>query len=284
MTRNRKLALAAAWLLVILFINSINATSELMERARQGPPVESWKPFVWEYTSGVAMWLLIPAILWLDRRLPLRDSRWRLPAAVHAAATVAFSLAHVAMMVGMRKVIYVLNGQHYDFGNVPVELLYEYRKDFVSYFLVLGAIYAWRLFQARRAGAAYEDNDERADLPRFLVRNRGRTYHIASEDIDWVEAAGNYVLLHVGGETHPLRDTMKGIENRLGDGFCRVHRSTVVNLDRVDRTLPAGGGEFYVRLHNGTELKCSRTLKDVLQRRLESGAVTPDRSASGAAH
>jgi DNA-binding LytR/AlgR family response regulator len=66
---------------------------------------------------------------------------------------------------------------------------------------------------------------------------------------------------------------MKGIEERLGDDFCRVHRSTVVNLACVDRTLPSSGGELFLRLKDGTELKCSRMLKDRLLQQLERRAI-----------
>ena len=273
MTRNRTLTIVAAWVLVFLFVNTINATSVLMEHARQGPPVDTWKPFVWEYSSGIATLLLLPLILQLDRRMPMRDGRWRLPAFLHVAATVPFSLLHVGMMVSMRKIVYALLGQQYLFGNIALELLYEYRKDFVTYFLILAAFYAWRLSLAHQRGASYDGADSGAAGSLFLIRDRGRIHRIAAAKIDWIEAAGNYVLLHVGAATHPLRDTMKGIEERLGDDFCRVHRSTVVNLACVDRTLPSSGGELFVRLRDGTELKCSRMLKDRLQQQLERRAI-----------
>lgn len=267
------MTIVASWVLVFLFVHTINATSVVMERARQGPPVDTWEPFVWEYSSGIATLLLVPLILRLDRRMPMRDGRWRLPALLHVAATVPFSLLHVGMMVGMRKIVYALLGQQYLFGNIALELLYEYRKDFVTYFLILATFYAWRGFLARQRGARYDGADSSAAGPLFLIRDRGRMHRIAAAEIDWIEAAGNYVLLHVGAATHPLRDTMKGIEERLGDDFCRVHRSTVVNLAYVDRTLPSSGGELFVRLRDGTELKCSRMLKDRLLQQLERRAV-----------
>lgn len=261
------------WVLVFLIINTIGATSEIMERARQGPEIALWKPFLWEYSSGFVVLVLIPLILKLDSRFPFRNSSWRIPGAVHLLATVPFSITHVAMMVGIRKAVYASLGENYDFGNLPVELLYEYRKDVLTYFLILGALYSWRRYRAQHSGAAY--GEEPAEL-QFQVRNRGRSWRINAADIDWIESAGNYVLLHVGTATHPLRDTMKDIMARLGEPFYRLHRTIIVNLDRVDQTLPSPGGQLHVRLTDGTELKCSRTQRDGLQQQLENrSAVHP---------
>lgn len=278
MTRSRLLRAAALWILLVAFVNSINATSVLMERARQGPSVDVWEPFAWEYSSGLATLALVPLILMLDRRRPFRERRWRGTALVHVAATVPFSLLHVALMVGMRKLVYALAGSRYVFGNVPVELLYEYRKDFITYFVILGLIYGWRLYRARRRGAVYDEAVGDAVPTTFSIRDRDRVTRVAAADIDWIEAAGNYVLLHVGAATHPLRETMKGIEARLGDAFCRIHRSILVNVARIERTRPAPGGALYVRLTDGTELKCGRTSRHVLLERLEARAhgVTGD--------
>lgn len=259
------------WVLLFAVLAGINSTSVLMEYARRGHAVEPWEPFAWEYTSAAAMLLLIPLILYVERRWPFTRDSWKAAAILHVGATVPFSLLHVGTMTGLRKMIYAMQGRVYDFGNVPVELLYEYRKDFVSYFFILGIVYAWRAIRQQRSGAAYESGAKAEPETRFLVRHRGRVSRVAAPEIDWVEAAGNYVLLHAGNRIHPLRDTMKGIESRLGPGFCRVHRSTIVNLSRIDRTASAPSGELYVKLDNGQELKCGRTHQDGLLRALEAG-------------
>ncbi len=259
------------WVLLFGVLAGINSTSVLMEYARRGHAIEPWEPFTWEYTSAAGMLLLIPLILYAERRWPFTRDSWKAAATVHVGATVPFSLLHVGTMVGLRKMIYALQGRIYDFGNVPVEMLYEYRKDFVSYFFILGIVYAWRAIRQRQSGATYESVAKAEREARFLVRHRGRVSRVAAPEIDWVEAAGNYVLLHAGNRIHPLRDTMKEIETRLGPGFCRVHRSTIVNLSRIDRTASAPGGELYVTLDDGQELKCGRSYQDGLLRALEAG-------------
>lgn len=260
-----------AWLAYVLIADLIGATSVLFERARQGSTGNIWEPFVWEYTSGAALLILIPFVLWLDKRQPLRPGSWKSALLVHCAATVPFSLLHSGIMVSLRKAIYALRGGHYDFGNVPIELIYEYRKDLMTYFFVLGAVYAYRMFRANHTGAHYDQSAE-STASQFFVKKRGQIHRIPPGSVDWVEAAGNYVILHVGKSSHPLRDTMTGIAERLGNTFCRVHRSTIVNLDRVKTTLPAPGGDLIVRLQDGTDVRCSRTARSDFERRMAAQA------------
>ena len=77
-----------------------------------------------------------------------------------------------------------------------------------------------------------------------------------------MEAAGNYLRLHVGGKTHLLRETMNNLEARLDpDRFWRIHRSTIVNVDRIRELQPLFHGDYVVVLHDGKELTLSRTYR-----------------------
>ena len=94
---------------------------------------------------------------------------------------------------------------------------------------------------------------------RFLVKGDGQMYFVAVNDIDWVEAYGNYVRLHVGKGVHLIRETLGNIERKLDPTrFARVHRSSIVNLDRVARMDLWGAGDYMVLLKDGTKLKLSR--------------------------
>ncbi len=101
---------------------------------------------------------------------------------------------------------------------------------------------------------------EGAGFPRrFLVKGDGQMYFVAVDDIDWVEAYGNYVRLHVGKGVHLIRETLGNIERKLDPArFARVHRSSIVNLDRVARMDLWGAGDYIVLLKDGTKLKLSR--------------------------
>jgi two-component system LytT family response regulator len=104
---------------------------------------------------------------------------------------------------------------------------------------------------------------------RLVVKSGGRLFFLRAEEIDWIEAAGNYVRLHVGSEGHLLRETMTSIEARLNpDIFFRIHRSHIVNIERIKELQPWFNGEYVVILRNGTQLTLSRGYREKLQERL----------------
>ncbi len=110
-------------------------------------------------------------------------------------------------------------------------------------------------------------------LERVTIKSGGRIYFVKAEDIDWVEAAGNYLRLHAGGQTHLLRETMNGLEGRLDpERFWRIHRSTIVNVDRVQELQPLFHGDYAVILHDGSRLSLSRKfrnrIEDLLPRKM----------------
>lgn len=106
-------------------------------------------------------------------------------------------------------------------------------------------------------------------LQRLVIKSGGRIFFLRAEEIDWIEASGNYVRLHVGKESHLLRETMNGIEARLDPArFVRVHRSTMVNLDRIKEVHPWFRGDHVIILRDGTRLTLSRSCWEKLEARL----------------
>jgi two-component system, LytTR family, response regulator len=114
--------------------------------------------------------------------------------------------------------------------------------------------------------------DLRRDQPRsdrLVVKSGGRLFFLRTDEIDWVEAAGNYVRLHVGPASHLLRETMNAIEGRLDpEKFFRIHRSRIVNMERIQELQPWLNGEYAVLLRTGTRLTLSRGYREKLQDRL----------------
>jgi two-component system LytT family response regulator len=106
----------------------------------------------------------------------------------------------------------------------------------------------------------------------FLVRTRDKAVFLKAETIDWVEAADYYVTLHAGGRSHLLRETMANIELALDpDRFARVHRSAIVNLERVKEVQPLMAGDSVVVLEDGTQVPLSRSRRGAFERRLTGG-------------
>jgi two-component system LytT family response regulator len=105
-------------------------------------------------------------------------------------------------------------------------------------------------------------NDGRP-LERIVVKSRGRVYFVRVEDIDWIEASGHYLTLHVGREAHLIRETIANLEPRLNRRrFVRVRRSAIVNIDRIKELLPTFHGEYEVVLQNGVRVSSGRAYSD----------------------
>jgi two-component system LytT family response regulator len=106
-------------------------------------------------------------------------------------------------------------------------------------------------------------------LERLMVKSDGRIYFVRIDDVDWIEAAGNYVRLHVGKENHLLRETLTALEKKLDPArFVRIHRSTVVNLERIRELQPVFHGDYVIVLRDGQELAVSRGFRDNLKEAL----------------
>jgi two-component system, LytTR family, response regulator len=107
---------------------------------------------------------------------------------------------------------------------------------------------------------------------RIAIRNNGRVIFLRLGEIDWIEAADNYVCLHCGKDTHILRETMSELEARLDPArFIRVHRSAIVNLDCIKELQPWFRGDYKVMLNDGTELTLTKNHREKLESRLLLG-------------
>ena len=101
-----------------------------------------------------------------------------------------------------------------------------------------------------------------ASYSRFVIKSGGRIRFVNVEDIHYVEAAGDYVRLHTDEKVHLLRETMSGMQDRLPDTFLRIHRSTIVDTERIAELQPYGNSEFIVVLASGEKLKLSRSYRE----------------------
>ena len=121
--------------------------------------------------------------------------------------------------------------------------------------------------------AARESKDLSTRPERIVVRSGGRVVFVKTAELDWIEAAGDYVMLHAGKKSWLHRETISGMETQLEcSGFARIHRSTLVNLERVSEMRSLDNGEYRVLLHDGVALKLSRNYRQAVQR-LSNGHV-----------
>lgn len=116
------------------------------------------------------------------------------------------------------------------------------------------------------AGAETLENKRQTD-DRLIIKSAGRVIFVPMDEIDWIEAAANYIRLHVTGrQSHLFRQPISRIAERLDSSrFIRIHRSYIVNVSRIRELQPCNSGEFIVSLRDGKELPCSRTYRRALQ-------------------
>jgi two-component system LytT family response regulator len=124
----------------------------------------------------------------------------------------------------------------------------------------------WRLLDALARTTPKSQSDRR-----FAIRAGGRIVFLEIDEIDWVEAAANYVKVHAGKESYVLRERIGRILERLDPNqFVRIHRSTIANVRRVKELQPCNSGEYIVVLKDGKELSCSRGYRAGMQRLIET--------------
>lgn len=268
---------------IYMFINNtINASSDWMEATRNNsvPEFSLWEPFVWEYSSALSTFILLPLLFWWFSKVPFSLSRISRFIGLHIFATLIFSGLHVGLMVMLREGIYMLMGGNYDFGNIPVEFFYEYRKDAWGFVFLMLIFYAYRFIHSRLKGEASlisaqaqhsSSSEPSEDAPEhLLVKKLDKEFLVKVSHIEWLEAAGNYVNLHVGGRIYPLRSTLSKLLPRLASkGFMQIHRSYGVNMNKIDSigALPSGDGEIH--LIGGKTLNLSRRYKEAFKDRLK---------------
>ena len=263
--------LPAVW--TVLFAVSIATRTyvAVADEARRGHVISFGRPLTEEITSHLVIAALLPALYWLHRRFPIGGAPHNL--LVHVAAVVPFSLLHTTGMAALRLLwLNAVVGIPYTFPLTVDRLQYEFAKDLVSYLMlttgVLALHYLMQRYDAAKARPEMPPVPMATPMPvpvtappeRFTVRKRGGSEVLVEmADIDWIEASGNYAILHVGGETYEIRSSLSKLEGELDPKrFVRVHKSYVVNIARVAEVTPWVSGDWRIRLQDGAEVNLSR--------------------------
>lgn len=249
-------------------IAAINAASWWTDAVRMGLTVDPLQPWLYEFTSIVAILALVPLVILLERRFSLTPGKLVRTLAVLAAGSVAFSLLHVAGMVLLRTLLapLVLGGSYWFFDDPLTDLIYEFRKDVFPYAGIIAIATLSRSVEESRREAAAARAEAR-ETGRLTLKSGGRSFFIDAGATEWARAAGNYAEIRAGGRTWLPRVTLTALEQQLreaGVDMVRVHRSHIVNRAMVTEIVPAGDGDFRVRLRDGSEVRGSRRYRDQL--------------------
>lgn len=280
--RWRRPAEIGFWVCVLVIQAVTNSLVTTMDLRQSGRSLLPWEPWMWELTSAVVVGLLIPAIIVFERRFPLRWATLAGNLGWHFLGSLLFCALHVALMMGLRLAFYAAAGVNYEPGGWLGRFGYEFLKDLRSYTLILVTLLGYRLLMLRLQGEArvldappapaQAAGTPPAPTPaarpeRFLVRKLRREFLIAAADIEWLQAQGNYVGLHVNGHDYLVRSTLAEFLEQLDPAhFARVHRSWAVNLGRVAEIEPLESGDARLSMQGGGHVPCSRRYREALGR------------------
>lgn len=239
----------------------VNAASLIDQRRALGQPIAHWQAWVLESTSFAAWLVLLPLMLVFANRLLSRS----LPLATlgHIMACAAVSLAHTALIAVMRTAAFALAGEGYAPSEAWTDrLLFEARKDLMTYILILAVFLLARQLVSRPLATLPSRSDE---TPLIEVRDGSRVVILRPAEIDWVGAAGNYVELHGSFGSQLARRTMADLESELAPhGFVRVHRSHLVRRAAIAAMETRQSGDFDIVLRSGAVISGSRRFRQNL--------------------
>lgn len=239
----------------------VNAASLIDQRRALGQPIARWQAWVLEGTSFAAWLALLPIVLVFAARLASRPPP--LATLGHAAGCIVVSLAHTALMAGMRIAVFALAGEDYSPTDAWSDrLLFEARKDVITYVSVLAVYLLARRLVTRPIQFPPAPPEETALIE---VRDGSRVVMLRPREIDWVSSAGNYVELHGSFGSQLARRTMADLETELTPhGFVRVHRSHLVRRAAIATTETRQSGDFDITLRSGAVISGSRRFRQNL--------------------
>lgn len=229
----------------------------LMLHAGTGAPTGEplWCTAIAETSSGLVVLALVPLVDRLVGRFPFSaGARWR-SLAVHLAAILPFSIAHVLGMIALRELAFGLAGSDYAFGSVGNWLGEELPKDIVTYALIVAVVTGLNRLLAGPAKAVSDETDR----VMFAVSGHGRTVLVRADAVRRVEASGNYVTLHTAEGAHLYRSTLRDVSARLPAGrFLQVHRSHLIRPQDVAAVDRLRSGDWLLALGDGSVVPMSR--------------------------
>jgi DNA-binding LytR/AlgR family response regulator len=227
-------------------------------------------------TAGVLGASATPALLILAKRFPIRRDGARRAALVNLGVVVVLALALVVLSCVLAA--WVLRGEAAPSGAYLLGELSAHTALVAVYLAgFLAAVHVRRRFAdagpSHPASREIAGNEWQTFLP---VKERGRLTLLDVRSVDWIETQGNYQALHASGAVHLVRETSMRLSARLDPSrFVRIHRQSIVALDRVCKIEPLSNGDAAVRLSTGAKLRVTRRHREALRRLLELRFLDP---------
>ena len=267
------------WLSFWTVLGLAFAAQVFLAGQRLGQPSDTWGQAIRMSLPDWYVWGLFALLVArLKERVPIDAISWGYNFAFHVAASLLVALAHLAISVPLQTVLQVVSGEPRHISTYFVNnFATVYLWNVVVYWSILAGVHArdyrrdlrehrrraaeleTRLQELHATAAVAEEPAARRHPERLLVAEDGRSFFVRTADVDWIEAARNYVRLHAGDRVHTVRTTLATLEARLDpERFRRISRSALVNLDRVREVQPWFHGDAVVILESGARVSLSR--------------------------
>ena len=244
------------WLAFLLVLEPGN----LIRAARAGLALSASSEALRMACAALMGAIVTPGVFWLSRRLPVRGARGLRNGALLLGAFAALALALITIGALMSAWL------------PPNAIRGGVAEQVGGNLLLLTLAMAVLAAAPQLRDVISEARARRPAAPAAIpVKRRGETLLVQPGEIDWIEAQGNYLALHVGTQVHTIRGTLGRMERDLDPGcFLRIHRRAIVNVARVRRLQPIASGDALIQLDGGAELRVSRSYGKALKEKLPS--------------
>jgi DNA-binding LytR/AlgR family response regulator len=256
----------AFWPVAIGFFWTLDTFTKLQDRARTGVGPDDFRLITEQATSAAAALGMVLFVSWWTRRFELDLGRPLRSGVALIAGSVLFAAGHYALIVLFRILVFYFAGRQYGHAQSHLEnLLFEFQKDIKIFLSMVAIMGVYRHFRAAGPAASVGDPEPAsADtaMSKLLVQTGRGERVLDAAQIDYLQAARNYVSVHADGQEFVVRETLGNLENSLPDSrFVRTHRSYVVNIDRVTEIRPTDSGAWRVLLSSGADVPLSRSYR-----------------------
>ncbi len=251
------------WLGLLILANAVVSTlSGAHDAAQHGGRYDLVRPAYFEATGALATLLLLPMLRRGIHLLARCRSRITMIGTASLMASL-YSIAHIAMLIPMRKASFGIVGGSYHFDWLA-QGPYDFRRELIVVMVLGGGFW---LFDVKRLGAdaTTEPSRTRTEEPRLWLRDGTTAVRVDPRSIVTVSSAGNYVEFNLTDKRYLIRGTLAGEESRLRPfGLRRVHRTRLVNLNHVAAIEPRSGGDFILRMESGERISGSRRYREAV--------------------
>jgi hypothetical protein len=253
----RVLLEAAGWIALVTLLWGTDLLSKFSVREQTGIGLDNFRLVSEQVTSAVAILLMVPFLIQWLKLFPPRLEEWPRMVIGHTIGSIFFAFGHFVLMVMLRIPWYALNGRTYVWREPFVNnLIVEYQKDIKIYIGFVVVISAYQYYRRSRT------SEPQSHVNRLIVQTGTGDSVLRLEEIDYLEAARNYISVHAGGHEYIIRDTMTNVARRLSGGpFVRTHRSFIVNIDKIKEIRTVDAAQRVI-LTSGEEVPLSRSYRE----------------------